>query len=89
MVRKYAEERGTIVEFKTPNRNSSNTVKRNICDASVQASEIVIDGRSVDLSEPDAWRAYRRALGQPGKTIADVVHIILGDGRLVSYRKEK
>lgn len=89
MVRKRANERGAIVEFKTPNKNGSNTVKRNICDASDQASEIVIDGRSIDLSESDASRAYRRALGQPGKTIADVVHILLGDGRLVSYRKEK
>ncbi|NIK58291.1 hypothetical protein [Kribbella shirazensis] len=88
-VRKRGHERGVIVEFKTPNTNGTNTVKRNICDASSQAGEIVIDGRGIDLSEADASRAYRRALGQPGKTVADVVHLILGDGRLVSYRKEK
>ncbi|WP_327636069.1 hypothetical protein OHB24_39520 [Kribbella sp. NBC_00482] len=88
-VRKQPDERGAVVEFKTPNRNGTHTVKRNICDASDQASEIVIDGRDIDLSEADAWRAYRRALGQPGKTIADVVHVILGDSRLVTYRKEK
>ncbi|TDW78011.1 hypothetical protein [Kribbella pratensis] len=87
-VRKGRAERGVIVEFKTPSKNSNSTVRRNICDASGQASEIVIDGRNIELSEADAWRAYRRALGQPGKTIADVVHIILGDGRLVTYRKE-
>ena len=89
MVRKQPDERGVVVEFKTPNKNGTHTVKRNICDASDQASEIVIDGRDIDLSEADAWRAYRRALGQPGKTIAGVVHVILGDSRLVTYRKEK
>jgi hypothetical protein len=78
-----------MVEFKTPNSNGANTVKRNICDAGDQAAEIVIDGRDIDLSEAAALRAYRRALGQPGKTVADVVHVILGDGRLVTYRKEK
>ncbi|MEU4192509.1 hypothetical protein AB0E69_11445 [Kribbella sp. NPDC026611] len=88
-VRKGAGERGVIVEFKTPTKNSTSTIRRNICDASEQASEVVIDGRGVDLAEDDAWRAYRRAAGQPGKTIAEVVHILLGDGRLVSYRKER
>ena len=77
------------MEFKTPTKNASNTIRRNICDASDQAREIVIDGRTIGLSEADAWRAYRRALGQPGKNIADIVHILLGDGRLVSYRKER
>ncbi|TDW79366.1 hypothetical protein [Kribbella sp. VKM Ac-2566] len=89
MVRKQPDGRGVVVEFKTPNKNGTSTVKRNICDASDQAPEIVIDGRDIDLSEADAWRAYRRALGQPGKAIADVVHVILGDNRLVTYRKEK
>jgi hypothetical protein len=89
MVRKSRDDEGTIVEFKTPTRNSSSTIKRNICDASDQAAEIVVDGRDTGLTEADAWRAYRRAAGQPGKTIADVVHVILGDGRLVSYQKER
>ncbi|GAA3126549.1 hypothetical protein JOF29_002614 [Kribbella aluminosa] len=88
-VRKHADRRGTVVEFKTPNQNGANILRRNICDASAQAAEVVIDGRNIDLSEADALRAYRRALGQPGKTIADIVHVILGDGRLVTYRREK
>jgi Contact-dependent growth inhibition CdiA C-terminal domain len=89
MIRKGAAERGLIVEFKTPTKNSSSTIRRNISDASDQASEVVIDGRNVGLTEAEAWRAYRRAVGQPGKTIANVVHILLGDGRLVSYQKEQ
>ncbi|NUR96993.1 MAG: hypothetical protein HOV67_17270, partial [Kribbellaceae bacterium] len=75
MVRKHRDLPGVVVEFKTPNRNGTSTLKRNICDASGQAPEIVIDGRGIELSEADALRAYRRALGQPGKTIADIVHV--------------
>ncbi|MFF1820626.1 hypothetical protein ACFVWG_25195 [Kribbella sp. NPDC058245] len=89
MVRKNAEDRGVIVEFKSPRSAKTSAIKRNICDAGDQAAEVVIDGRGVDLSEADAWRGYRRAVGQPGKTIADVVHVILGDGRLVTYYKEQ
>jgi hypothetical protein len=89
MVRKSAAERGVILEFKSPRSSASNTLKRNIDDAGDQAREIVIDGRNIGVTEADAWRAYRRAAGQPGKTIADVVHVILGDGRLVSYQKEQ
>ncbi|TCO40949.1 hypothetical protein EV646_11640 [Kribbella antiqua] len=89
MVRKSAAERGVIVEFKTPTSRSNNTIKRNIGDAGEQAKEVVIDCRKLGVTEADAWRAYRRAVGQPGKTIADVVHVILGDGRLVTYRKEQ
>ncbi|MEV5967866.1 hypothetical protein AB0L70_39235 [Kribbella sp. NPDC051952] len=89
VVRKRAADPGVIIEFKTPTTNSSSTIERNICDAGDQAGEVVIDGRNIGLTEADAWRAYRRAVGQPGKTIADVVHVILGDGRLVSYQKER
>jgi hypothetical protein len=89
MVRKSAGEPGLIVELKTPRSGSSNALKRNINDAGDQAREIVIDGRDTDVTEADAWRAYRRAVGQHGKTIADVVHVILGDGRLISYKKEQ
>jgi hypothetical protein len=89
MVRKSAAGRGLVVEFKTPKSSSSNTIKRNISLAGDQAREVVIDGRNIGLTEADAWRAYRRAAGQPGKTVADIVHVILGDGRLVSYQKEQ
>ncbi|WP_433005908.1 hypothetical protein [Kribbella sp. CA-294648] len=91
MVRKHRADRGTVVEFKTPTSGAANAIKRNINDASEQvlpAGEVVIDGRKVGLTEGDALRAFRRACGQPGKTVADVVHVILGDGRLVSYVKE-
>ncbi|MEV0801662.1 hypothetical protein AB0I34_28470 [Kribbella sp. NPDC050281] len=89
MVRKSAADRGVIVEFKTPDSSNNNALKRLIGDAGDQAAEVVIDGRKVGVTEADAWRAYRRAVRQPGKTIADVVHVILGDGRLVTYLKEQ
>jgi hypothetical protein len=92
MVRKGPADPGTIVEFKTPISGNSNAIKRNINTASDQVppgGELVIDGRLVGLTEADALRGFRRACGQPGKTVADVVHVILGDGRLVTYVKEK
>ncbi|HEY3558521.1 MAG TPA: hypothetical protein VGL05_13710 [Kribbella sp.] len=92
MVRKSPDADGVVIEFKTPVSGKSNAIKRNIHDASKQAgerSEILIDGRSVDLSEDAASRAFRRACGQPGGRVADVVHVILGDGRLITYTKEK
>ncbi len=92
MVRKHPSDLGKVMEFKTPASGSANAIKRNINEASEQvlpAGEVVIDGRQVGLTEDDALRAFRRACGQPGKTVADVVHVILGDGRLVSYLKEK
>ena len=92
MVRKGSHEDGVIVEFKTPESGSSNAVKRNMQEASEQAGErgeILIDGRQVGLSEDVAWRSFRRACGQPGSAVADVVHVMLGDGRLVTYTKEQ
>jgi len=91
MVRKAAVDRGVIVEFKTLEGTSASTAKRNVVDGSSQVppdGELVIDGRNVGLTEPEAFRAFRRALGQPGTTIAAVVHFILGDGRMVTYVKE-
>jgi len=61
------------MEFKTPTSGSANAIKRNINEASEQvlpAGEVVIDGRQVGLTEEDALRAFRRACGQPGKTVA-------------------
>ncbi|MFI5706267.1 hypothetical protein [Kribbella sp. NPDC051620] len=91
MVRKHRGDPGIVVEFKTPVSRSANALKRNINDASEQVAaggEVVIDGRNVRVTQEDALRAFRRACGQPGKTVADVVHVILGDGRLVTYVKE-
>ncbi len=92
MVRKGAGEEGVIVEFKTQDSGSSNAVKRNMLKASGQLSttgEVVIDGRPVGLAEETALRSFRRACGQPGSTVARVVHVILGDGRLVTFTKEQ
>lgn len=91
MVRKAADDAGVIIEFKTQDSGSSNAVKRSMLRASGQAGargEVVIDGRPVGLTEEVAWRSFRRACGQPGKAVAAVVHVILGDGRLVTFTKE-
>ncbi|MGW6199676.1 hypothetical protein ACWF0M_26230 [Kribbella sp. NPDC055110] len=92
MVRKSGDADGVIIEFKTPVSGKSNAIKRSIHDASRQAgerNEVLIDGRQVGLSEDVAGRSFRRACGQPGGRVADVVHVILGDGRLITYTKEK
>lgn len=91
MVRTHPADEGRITEFKTLNSGSANAAKRNINDASDQVppdGEVVIDGSKVGLTEEDAYKAYRKALGQPGKTVAATVRVILGDGRLVTYVKE-
>jgi hypothetical protein len=99
MVRKSGVDEGAIIEFKTQNSGSSNAVKRSMLAASGQAMkaadgltarrEVVVDGRPVGLSEETAYRSFRRACGQPGSTVADVVHVILGDERLVTFMKEQ
>jgi hypothetical protein len=91
-LRRSGSDEGLIVEFKTLDRASLAAVKRNIHTAQEQVGsrgEIFIDGRNVDLSEAMAHRGYRMALGQPGKTVSAVVHVILGDGRLVTFTKER
>ena len=91
MVRRGADDAGVEIEFKTLRSGREETVKRNINDASDQVPPngvVVIDGRNVELTESPAFRAFRRACGQPGKRVAAVVHVILGDGRLVTYTKE-
>jgi hypothetical protein len=89
MVRKGIDEAGVIIEFKTPESGSSNAVKRNMHQGSKQAGEIVIDGRPVGITEEVAWRSFRRECGQPGAVVAAVIHVILGDGRLVTFTKEQ
>ncbi|MFD7159454.1 hypothetical protein ACFV9C_32980 [Kribbella sp. NPDC059898] len=99
VLRRSGADDGSIVEFKTQDRSSSNAVKRNMLAASGQAfelaealsarHEVVIDGRAAGVSEETASRSFRRALGQPGSTVAPVVHVILGDGSLVTFTKEQ
>jgi hypothetical protein len=91
MLRRHRADEGIEVEFKTLKSAREETVKRNINGASDQVPPngvVVIDGRNVGLTESPAFRAFRRACGQPGKSVAAVVHVILGDGRLVTYVKE-
>jgi hypothetical protein len=91
-LRRTGSDDALIVEFKTLERASLSAVKRNIHKATEQAGslgEIFIDGRNVGLSESMAHRAFRMALGQPGKSVSAVVHVILGDGRLVTFTKER
>lgn len=91
MVRRSSSSRGVVVEFKTPTSLKNSAVKRNMNRGSGQSGtdgEVVIDGRRIGLSEEDAERAFRRACSQPGSRVASMVHVILGDGRLVSYARE-
>jgi hypothetical protein len=99
VLRRSADDEGAIVEFKTQDVNTSNALKRSMLLASRQARqaaealegrhEVVIDGRTAKISEKTALRSFRRALGQPGSTVLSVVHVILGDGRLVTFTKEQ
>jgi hypothetical protein len=92
MLRKSPGDQGVQVEFKTLENGKIDTVKRNILAAGKQVrragGEVVIDGRNVDLGPLEAQLGYRRAARQPGTTVAAVVHLILGDGRLITYTKE-
>lgn len=91
MVRKDPGDEGLPTEFKTPKSGGRNAIRRNINEASDQVppdGEVVIDGRNVGLTRELADRAYGGAKGQPGKTVAARVHIILGDGQVVTYVKE-
>ncbi|NEA30155.1 hypothetical protein [Streptomyces sp. SID13031] len=92
MTRKDRSDRGSVIEFKTLETARVETVKRNILKAGRQVrsvdGEVVVDGRNVKLGEADAREAYRAAARQPGATVARVVHLILGDGRMITYAKE-
>ncbi|MFF0266913.1 hypothetical protein [Kribbella sp. NPDC004536] len=91
-LRRSGSSEGVIVEFKTLNRASLSAVKRNInqaCDQVGALGEVFLDGRKVDLDEAMALRGFRKACGQPGKSVDAAVHVILGDGRMVTFRKER
>lgn len=91
-LRRSGSAEGVIVEFKTLNRASLSAVKRNINDACEQvgaAGEVFLDGRKVDLDEATALRGFRKACGQPGRTVDAPGHVVLGDGRMVTFRRER
>jgi hypothetical protein len=92
VVRKTPDDAGSITEFKTMNKPTNNALKREINDASDQVGadgDVVIDGRRVGTTVSDAERAYKRATGQPGGIVAKRVHVILGDGRMITLEKEQ
>ncbi|RZU22259.1 hypothetical protein EV645_0339 [Kribbella rubisoli] len=91
-LRRSGTAEGVIVEFKTLDRASVSAVKRNIneaCDQVGAAGEVFIDGRKVELDEAMALKGFRKACGQPGKSVDAPVHVILGDERMVTFRKER
>jgi hypothetical protein len=91
MVRRHPGDEGRITEYKTLSGNGgANNVKRNINDASQvpDDGELVVDGRNAGVTAQTAAKAYARAVTQEGAVCPAVVHIILGDGRIVTYVKE-
>jgi hypothetical protein len=50
--------------------------------------EVVIDARDVGTTQADAERAFRRAIGQPGRIVAQRIHVILGDGTMITFEVE-
>jgi hypothetical protein len=98
MTRKGPDDEGVVTEYKTLEakdaEDPSIAVKSNIMRATKQVpegGEVVIDGRVIGLSEDDALRGFKRAAGQAkagrGKMV-DTVHIIVADGRMITYVKE-
>ncbi len=91
MLRKSPDDEGIRVEFKSPISGKLSAVKRNMRKGSVQAlvdGEVVLDGRRIDLSEELAREAFHSACKQVGSPVSRAVHVILGDGRLLTLLKE-
>ncbi|MFB8281993.1 hypothetical protein [Nocardia colli] len=86
-IKKGADDPGRTAEFKTLESGSNNALKRNMLDTAQlpPGGEIVIDGRVVGTTRAEADRAYSRALGQPGGTVASTTHVILADGSMATY----
>ncbi|WBQ07849.1 hypothetical protein [Kribbella sp. CA-293567] len=85
MVRTTGADEGLAVEFKTPESTSANALKSAMLRGGQQADIVIIDGRPTNVSVDAADRAYRRCLGQPGVVLPKIIHVILGDERLISY----
>ncbi|TDD59566.1 hypothetical protein E1263_14550 [Kribbella antibiotica] len=94
-LRRHRADDGHVVEFKTLREESTTAVKRSIHTALKQLKEIdsggevFIDGRAVELREAIAEQGFRRACGQPGTSVWGPIHVILGDGRIVTWTKEQ
>lgn len=92
MVRTGPADPGTITEFKTLTEANSTAVRRNILEAGRQVTphgggQVVIDGRSVELTEADARRGYARAVGQAratGQSLPNTVRFLLADSAVIS-----
>ncbi|MEV8376562.1 hypothetical protein AB0P21_27710 [Kribbella sp. NPDC056861] len=87
MVRRTGADEGLAVEFKTPESPAANALKSAMLRARKQADIVVVDGRPTNVTAEAADRAYRRCLGQSGVTLPKVIHVILGDERLISYSR--
>jgi hypothetical protein len=91
MVRTGPGDPSAVTEFKTMESAKANALKREINEASTQVpadGEVVIDGRAVGTTRSGAERAFRRAVGQPGRTVARRVHVILGDNTMITFERE-
>jgi hypothetical protein len=88
MVRKNPADEGLITEFKRPESNAVDAIKRNMKKASKQVphedGEVVIDGRKVGLTQETADAAYAD-LVKYKDTRAAKIYVILADGRMVTY----
>ena len=96
MVRRTAEDRGTVTEFKTLEENSHSAVQANLKRGTRQIvphdnGDVVVDGRPVGLDEENARRGYARFVGERAsrsRPLPQKVTIILGDGRGLTWRTD-
>jgi hypothetical protein len=88
MVRKNPADEGLITEFKALDSGEVGAVKRNVKKAAKQVppdGEVVLDGRKVGLTEENVAEAFA-GLQRFGDSVAATTHVILGDGRMVTYK---
>lgn len=96
MVRTSPGDPGTVTEFKTLISDASRAVKDNMRTATRQLvphgnGEVVIDGRSVALTEAAAREGHARFVGERRKHDRPLplrVTVILGDGRELTWRAD-
>jgi RHS repeat-associated protein len=74
---------GVKWELKTLESATNESVKNNIKKALKQSSRVVIDGRTVGLTEVDALRGVARAFGVGN--VPDELMIILKDGKILTW----
>lgn len=89
MIRKGPDDPGMIVDFKTLDSGSNNALKKNMTDTDQLGPNdgLVVDGRKVGTTREEAQRAYARAKGQPGGRLPSTLHVILGDGSIITFGK--